>query len=1073
MVPTPLEQLMALAEANHYRVTSSTGGKHNPGSLHGSGRAIDIDHKGVDFGQLQKAAAAIGARVLDERHRPPGQKVWGGPHYHIDFQNVANTNTPQQQPKAPQLDFNSELKRLKAENAALDKQLGNFSTADQFARAANTPDSNPLGAFAGGVAQGATAFGYKPGEINPKDALAQGAGSIVGSLFPIGAGAAFGGLPGAMAGAGAVGFGADVARQEAEVLAGERQGYNLTSPFIQGGLGAALTPIPFAARGASLPAAIASGAAVGGITGAAPVAIEMATDPNASTTAGDVLNAGLMGAGIGALGGGLLTGGNAAAVAPAVKPAIKEALRLTGGTIDDLPRLAGREARGLLPGAVEQRTAGEAPGVFTRDNLPSTVESVTVEDAPTVQPTYAAEAFDAIPETPVADPMPSPIREALDGVNTTTFMRKTEANKALKELGAGTHAIVSDAGRYRVLPKGEPIPDIPSQFKRGDTITIEGQPFKVLKEPFGDVEVRAKDGQVRILPREAVEQALQAEQGGADALATFKQRVDDLAPVDEVGEVTISKADEISAIRGILDEAQGVTALEMRATDFLESYGVKTKRNKSSSQGKNWIDVLLPGQKKVTIEEKASVSMLLDRLTEANPNGKQILARHIRKNGGINSLREVVDDMIVNHSDSMDEGQVFGLQNKLAEIDIQNADAKLEAAMDGANRAFRQNLDILDNARNQTEFDAAMARFDDVNYSLIQQELVDDLGVRAGRVAERLDDTAKQVDNLTAKVDDAARQSEVSESVRNRPEPSGTQPETAQQRLNRYFEESGIRDLDEARFAKEGIGTTRTEAGLAKKAKAMGISVEDAKRLKASLDDTDPNIKALLKEKFDPETGIGQQRFGDELPLEDPEIQKLYSQLTPEEQEIARIAQQAMKENRPMVTEFAKEISGSGSGTASGRGGEIATETPIGFTKSGKDLAIAVYNEDGNYRVRKLIPKATDTSRFINKPRILSNQQPYVGPYANVYKGLGQFNVNDMLNRLPAESPIKSSDIQKLLEFSQRVANDPNQSPAFKRHAQIILDRPTPRNVRRWMAEANRIDEATATQYMEEARIRC
>lgn len=78
------------------RVTSGRGGKHNVGSLHYSGEAIDIDHKNVKPFMI-KAWQDAGTLVRDERHRPRGQKVWGGPHYHLEFRAAQLARMLQQQ----------------------------------------------------------------------------------------------------------------------------------------------------------------------------------------------------------------------------------------------------------------------------------------------------------------------------------------------------------------------------------------------------------------------------------------------------------------------------------------------------------------------------------------------------------------------------------------------------------------------------------------------------------------------------------------------------------------------------------------------------------------------------------------------------------------------------------------------------------------------------------------------------------------------------------------------------------------------------------------------------------------
>jgi hypothetical protein len=69
-----------------FTVTSTTGGQHNPGSVHGAGRAIDVRTRDMTAAQtdaLIAEARAQGFQVRDERTRPAGQRVWSGPHIHI------------------------------------------------------------------------------------------------------------------------------------------------------------------------------------------------------------------------------------------------------------------------------------------------------------------------------------------------------------------------------------------------------------------------------------------------------------------------------------------------------------------------------------------------------------------------------------------------------------------------------------------------------------------------------------------------------------------------------------------------------------------------------------------------------------------------------------------------------------------------------------------------------------------------------------------------------------------------------------------------------------------------------
>ncbi|QSQ25180.1 peptidoglycan-binding protein [Pyxidicoccus parkwayensis] len=83
----PFEAMARLAEQHGLTVTSTTGGQHNTRSRHYQGRAIDVRSRGVSPERLNAFMAdarAHGYTVRDERTRPAGQAVWGGPHIHIE-----------------------------------------------------------------------------------------------------------------------------------------------------------------------------------------------------------------------------------------------------------------------------------------------------------------------------------------------------------------------------------------------------------------------------------------------------------------------------------------------------------------------------------------------------------------------------------------------------------------------------------------------------------------------------------------------------------------------------------------------------------------------------------------------------------------------------------------------------------------------------------------------------------------------------------------------------------------------------------------------------------------------------
>ena len=84
-------------------VGSKRGGKHNVGSKHYIGRAVDIplgEWRGITRAQSDAMLAALQQnpylKVSDERVRPPGQKVWSNPHIHVEW-----LDTPRQMQQSP------------------------------------------------------------------------------------------------------------------------------------------------------------------------------------------------------------------------------------------------------------------------------------------------------------------------------------------------------------------------------------------------------------------------------------------------------------------------------------------------------------------------------------------------------------------------------------------------------------------------------------------------------------------------------------------------------------------------------------------------------------------------------------------------------------------------------------------------------------------------------------------------------------------------------------------------------------------------------------------------------------
>lgn len=81
-------ELKEIVEHMGWKVTSAMGGGHNAHSLHYIGKAIDVSVRGkgeFDILMLYTIMENQGYRVRDERKRPKGQKVWGGPHIHLSI----------------------------------------------------------------------------------------------------------------------------------------------------------------------------------------------------------------------------------------------------------------------------------------------------------------------------------------------------------------------------------------------------------------------------------------------------------------------------------------------------------------------------------------------------------------------------------------------------------------------------------------------------------------------------------------------------------------------------------------------------------------------------------------------------------------------------------------------------------------------------------------------------------------------------------------------------------------------------------------------------------------------------
>lgn len=68
-------------------VTADKNGKHNAGSRHYEGKAVDVRTRDKSKEEIDLAILKLrefGFWVFDERERPKGQKVWSAPHVHVE-----------------------------------------------------------------------------------------------------------------------------------------------------------------------------------------------------------------------------------------------------------------------------------------------------------------------------------------------------------------------------------------------------------------------------------------------------------------------------------------------------------------------------------------------------------------------------------------------------------------------------------------------------------------------------------------------------------------------------------------------------------------------------------------------------------------------------------------------------------------------------------------------------------------------------------------------------------------------------------------------------------------------------
>lgn len=81
------ERLVDVAGKYNFTVTATTNGRHNHGSKHYLGMAVDVrtrDKNEDEISSFMTILKELGYVVRDERVCPIGQRVWHGPHLHLE-----------------------------------------------------------------------------------------------------------------------------------------------------------------------------------------------------------------------------------------------------------------------------------------------------------------------------------------------------------------------------------------------------------------------------------------------------------------------------------------------------------------------------------------------------------------------------------------------------------------------------------------------------------------------------------------------------------------------------------------------------------------------------------------------------------------------------------------------------------------------------------------------------------------------------------------------------------------------------------------------------------------------------
>lgn len=997
-------RLLALAKENQYRITSGTGGTHNVGSLHGSGLAIDIDHRGVDFNQLQQRVKAVGGRVLDERTRPKGQKVWGGPHFHIELpkqaaQKAIEVGQLAKQVERPEIDPRdysmnelldlaitgqgfpktkpaikaisvptSEIKRPEVKQAVeADQQVQQFlsNVDDRIAREAAQKAQQPapsadvgiLTELGAGFANPLTGYTRDVAAQNLAGRPAYEIGQLAGNLTGFLGGGLIGGVPGTVATGAALSGGAELQRQR---LAGEQT--NVGKALGAGAIGGGLSALPVFGAGGSALRRTALNAAVQGGAEAAGSVVQQGIEQGTFTPNIDIGRT-ITQAGIGGAGGGL-----AGAL---------------GTRAPKLPEKALEARPSLYAPRVE--LAPEALPVQPR--TPSVRE--TLELGNTIEVPTAGSPRREVVQTPAVEPQPfavpaEPVVRDVDYTPETTGKLQPELSpeqqQSLVDLEAQKQARLNQAReggspsatgrtnenqqtavsfeaskRKREIVQGDSLQLVEGGLteqeliaKRqkletnytGKPVIVDGQTGTVENVAFGKVKVRLDNGQTVSLKPVDVKPAETLPPLKAD-----KPPRPPKAPKDGVDAAFYDLGTNPADERAL---AAAREALPGYGDENLKAIGQRVRQAYDGLDGQD----VIPGSiVKKAIQPEVPPSEAVQGMKPKPKTPEQVIndGKMLRGDRAAMEAQGVQGSIVKNRAEYK---ALRDYQKSLPSI--------------GANRA--------------TNFEA----------------LTPDV------VTQRLREQLMLIESGTVGTNQMLRAS-----------------------IPRSLERLESGNITPAQFRKAQRDMVDMDLRIEKQ------NVQD------QINQVHPSLRDAWELEYDEKTGVGRQKSSKVLTLAEVE-----DALTDDQYNLAKTLEVVADNDGRIRLDADTEITG-----ATSRVGEKEL-SPIGFMRT-KDNYVAVqgYNEEGHLVNYYITPKPNENGQFskINRLGDVVNQPAFRGEYANIYKGIREFNIDDIMSRPVRADGRRTSE---LLEAAGRVSELAKRAdimaanPQFAKKLQDFMDNP-------------------------------